>query len=364
MPQQAPQPVWTPYGWQCLVWTPHGWQWALWTAQGWQLPPPLWSPGRPPPDPRLRRNHPAPHGEPTPYHLLLRTPRARRWHPLLGLAMVVAVLMASGVAVFGGAALAVELIDDPSIASETDLDELTGPLGLLLGNLMIAALIPATVLAVLVVHGERPGWLTSVTRRLRPRLLLTSGAIALGVQVAAFGGDLGLSAAGVELDFTDGDAEWPGARTFLALLLIITLTTPVQAAGEEYLFRGYLIQGAGVWTRSPWVPGIVSSLLFAAAHGPQDPWLFSDRLAFGLIAWAVTMRTGGLEAAIALHAVNNLVVLIGAAATDEIDSSLTATDVGAAMALFDIAVLAVSGYLLDRNARRLGAATHTDPAAS
>jgi membrane protease YdiL (CAAX protease family) len=76
------------------------------------------------------------------------------------------------------------------------------------------------------------------------------------------------------------------------------------------------------------------------------------------------MRTGGLEAAIALHAVNNLVVLIGAAATDEIDSSLTATDVSAGMALFDIAVLGVSGYLLARNARRLGATTHTDPAAA
>lgn len=278
--------------------------------------------------------------------------------------MVVAVLVASGVAVFGGGALAVALIDDPSIASEADLDELTGPLGLLLGNLMIAALIPASVLAVLVVHGERPGWLNSVTRRLRLRLLLTSGAIALGVQVVAVAVFLGLAGAGLDLDFTEGDAEWPGARTFLALLVIIALTTPLQAAGEEYLFRGYLIQGTGIWIRSPWIPGVASSLLFAAAHGPQDPWLFSDRLAFGLIAWAVTMRTGGLEAAIALHAVNNLVVLIGAAATDEIDSSLTATDVGATMALFDIGVLAVSGYLLDRNARRLGVATHTDSAAT
>lgn len=347
--------MWTPQGWQCPVWTPQGWQWALWTAQGWQLPPPAW----PALDPRLRPRHPAPHDEPTPYPLLLRTPRARVWHPLLGLATVVAVLLASGLVVFGGAALAVALIDDPSIASQADVDDLTGPLGLLVGNLMIAALIPATVLAVVLVHGERPGWLNSVTRRLRPRLLLTSVGLALAVQVVALGAFAALSSAGLDLELTEGDAAWPGARTFVALVLIIVLTTPVQAAGEEYLFRGYLIQGAGIWTRSPWIPGIVSSLLFAAAHGPQDPWLFSDRLAFGLIAWGLTLRTGGLEAAVALHAVNNLVVLILAAATDEIDSSLTATDIAASLALFDIAVLAVSGYVLDRNARRLGVATRT-----
>ena len=349
--------MWTPQGWQCLVWTPQGWQWALWTAQGWQLPAPL----GPAPEPGLRRHHPAPHGEPTPYPLLLRTPRSRPWHPLLGLATVIAVALVSALLVFGGAALAVAIIDDPSIASQADLDDLTGPLGLLAGNLMIAALIPATVLAVLIVHGERPGWLNSVTRRLRMRLLLTSGALALAVQIAALGAFVALSAAGLDLELTEGEAQWPGARTFLALLVVILLTTPVQAAGEEYLFRGYLIQGAGIWTRSPWIPGVVTSLLFAAAHGPQDPWLFSDRFAFGLIAWALTLRTGGLEAAIALHVVNNLVVLIAAAATDEIDSSLAISDIPASMAVFDIAVLAVSGYLLDRNARRLGVARHTTP---
>lgn len=352
--------MWTPQGWQCLVWTPSGWQWALWTAQGWQLPPPTWPPPTwPPPDPRLRPRQQAPHEEPTPYPLLLRTARARVWHPLLGLATVVAVLLASGLVVFGGAAVAVALIDDPSIASRADVDDLSGPLGLLVGNLMIAALIPATVLAVLLVHGERPGWLNSVTRRLRPRLLLSSVGLALAVQVAALAAFVALSATGLDLELTEGDAAWPGAPTFVALVLIIVLTTPVQAAGEEYFFRGYLVQGAGIWTRSPWIPGIVSSLLFAAAHGPQDPWLFGDRLAFGLIAWGLTLRTGGLEVAIALHAVNNLVVLMLAAATDEIDSSLTATDIAASLALFDIAVLAISGYVLDRNARRLGVATRT-----
>lgn len=92
---------------------------------------------------------------------------------------------------------------------------------------------------------------------------------------------------------------------------------------------------------------------------PAGSLAVSDRLAFGLIAWGLTLRTSGLEAAFALHAVNNFVVLIAAAATDEIESSRTASDIAASMALFDIAVLAVSGYLLDRNVRRLGVATRT-----
>ena len=56
-----------------------------------------------------------------------------------------------------------------------------------------------------------------------------------------------------------------------------------------------------------WFGVIGSALLFAILHGGQDLPLFLHRFAFGLIAGWLVMRTGGLEAAIAAHVVNNVV---------------------------------------------------------
>ena len=47
------------------------------------------------------------------------------------------------------------------------------------------------------------------------------------------------------------------------------------------------------------------AFLFALAHGIQDPPVFFDRFAFGLVAGVLVVRTGGLEAGIAMHVLNN-----------------------------------------------------------
>ena len=99
------------------------------------------------------------------------------------------------------------------------------------------------------------------------------------------------------------------------------LTTPLQAAGEEYAFRGYLLQAIGALTRRAWIALVLTSLLFAMAHGLQNFPLFFDRFMFGLIAGWLVIRTGGLEAGIALHVLNNLLafgagILFGDVARD------------------------------------------------
>jgi hypothetical protein len=50
----------------------------------------------------------------------------------------------------------------------------------------------------------------------------------------------------------------------------------------------------------------VPAILFALAHGTQDFPIFVDRLAFGITAGILVVATGGLEAGIAQHVVNNL----------------------------------------------------------
>jgi membrane protease YdiL (CAAX protease family) len=230
----------------------------------------------------------------------------------------------------------------------------TGPLELLTANLTLALLIPAAALAVLVVHRERPGWLSSVTGRLRWALLWRFTLLATGTTVVGYAG-IALVPEVAEVPAESLHSPDPAV---LAVLLAVTwLSTPLQAAAEEYTFRGYLTQAvAGLIPRTAvawWVAGALSSTVFALAHGTQDPGLFASRLFFGIVATWTVARTGGLEAAIALHAVNNVVVLSIAVSTGALSETLTASDLPWRYAAVDMTATAAFGALVVLWARRL-----------
>ena len=91
----------------------------------------------------------------------------------------------------------------------------------------------------------RIGWSSSVLARLRWRLLPPFTLIAL----ATLGTGIGLS---VLLSFLLGGATVTGpVADFGWLLVVVLLTTPLQSAAEEYLFRGYLSQAIAGWIRRP-----------------------------------------------------------------------------------------------------------------
>jgi membrane protease YdiL (CAAX protease family) len=95
------------------------------------------------------------------------------------------------------------------------------------------------------------------------------------------------------------------------MLVIVLLTTPLQAAGEEYGARGLINRAAASWVSGRGgalaVGTIVSSAVFMVAHGAGDPWLITFYFLFGVGLSLVTWRTGGLEVAILIHTVNNMV---------------------------------------------------------
>ena len=101
---------------------------------------------------------------------------------------------------------------------------------------------------------------------------------------------------------------WSSAD-LVAMFAVTIILTPLQAAGEEYGLRGLVFRVAGSWSRGPragLVVGIlVSSVLFVALHLSPDPWrnlyYLAPALSFAIITW----RTGGLEIAVAVHALNN-----------------------------------------------------------
>ena len=137
---------------------------------------------------------------------------------------------------------------------------------------------------------------------------------------------------------------------------MILLTTPLQSAGEEVGFRGYLTQAVASWSRRPLVGTVVAaavtSVLFALAHGVQDPALFLDRLAFGVTASWLAWRTGGLEAPVALHVVNNLVALLFSASTGQLEDSITGSTLPWSVAALDVATMVVYAALVHRLADR------------
>ena len=96
----------------------------------------------------------------------------------------------------------------------------------------------------------------------------------------------------------------------------------MQAAGEEYLFRGLVLQALGSTRLPTWVCCVVSAALFATAHGQFDPPLFADRFVLGVVFAFLVVKTGGLEASIAVHTVKNIAGLIPAALLDDVSETL------------------------------------------
>jgi membrane protease YdiL (CAAX protease family) len=225
------------------------------------------------------------------------------------------------------------------------------PSGLLAANLAVAALAPICWLLVVVLHRRQPWWLSSVRPRLRWRYLLICIAPAVLVFV------------GSQLLMAPGSTAWtlqPGAVAFLA---VIVATTPLQAAAEEIVFRGYLLQAFGSLVRGRWFAVVASALVFALLHGAQSPAMFLDRLSLGLLAGVLVVRTGGLEAAIAAHVVNNVYTYADATlttsvsavhATSEITSLDAVRDVGS-FTVFVIAALLLARWLKLRS--RVGRAS-------
>lgn len=100
---------------------------------------------------------------------------------------------------------------------------------------------------------------------------------------------------------------------FAILLLIGLVMVPLQTSFEEYLFRGYLMQGLGVIARNRWVPLLITSVIFGSMHilNPEVTQLGYIIMVYyigtGLLLGIMTLMDDGLELALGFHAGNNLV---------------------------------------------------------
>lgn len=192
------------------------------------------------------------------------------------------------------------------------------PASLLYLNLTLAALILVAMMIVWLVHKLPVSELMSIRPGIRWKFFL----VCLGISVVAIAAQFGVAAIlPGDTNGVSGHTD-PFSWTTVAFIAVIVFSTPLQAMGEEYAFRGYAMQAFGSLTKSPWFAIVLSAALFTAAHGVQNVPLLADRFAFGLLAGYLVLRTGGLEAGIALHILNNLVAFGFALAFGSITSAL------------------------------------------
>ena len=241
---------------------------------------------------------------PREYHEFYRTPRFRWWRPLLALGMFTGSWILVTM-VFSIGAMAYELA-----VGNLDLDGLmqgelpATPMIFLANNLALAAAIPLAWAAHRAVFGQGIGWLSSIAGRFRWGLFGRFAALAVVCYLVLTAIEIAISG-------------WPEDLAIRPetgfLLLSVLLTTPLQAAGEEVALRGLGARSIGSWfsgSRTGLVIStVITSVVFTLLHGAGDPWLNAFYFYFGVVACVLTWRTGGLEAAIALHVVNNLLSL-------------------------------------------------------
>ncbi|WP_052423604.1 CPBP family intramembrane glutamic endopeptidase [Nonomuraea candida] len=249
---------------------------------------------------------------------LARTPATRPWQAIVGTLVVGVGFFVIGIVVVFASMLVAVLFGLPSpIDPATGVPEGT-PFGLSMTLLSIAPVLLLVFGTAALIQRRRPGTLSSVAGRLRWSWMLSCGGLAvLALVLGQTVQWLVLSAAGLDAELFG----WAGWQVFLPLLAVIVLLVPFQAAAEEYVFRGWFMQAVGAHVRNPVWGILIGSALFASLHGYSWAGLL-DVFAFGAVMAWLAVRTGGLEAPIALHVINNVVAFGVSAAAGNLEDAL------------------------------------------
>lgn len=283
---------------------------------------------------------------PHPYVHLLRGPRHRWWRPLVSLPLVVVLWF------FIAALVTIPFALTGTLPAGGTGQFETSTWANLWLNLSITALIPATGLGIWAGHRRRWSRVLSITGRVRWAWLGRSLAVVTPVWA------LYLSASWV----LTGQQVLPRPKDWVGLLVVTVLTTPLQSAAEEIGMRGGLVQIVGSWIPNARVAAVITAFVsagvFAALHGSLDPWIIVDLAAMAFANCFLAWRTGGLEAGIAIHVVNNLLVSFTGIAFGGLEESyITGETTGSlGAALTSVAVMTVATLLLLWQAKRSGIA--------
>jgi membrane protease YdiL (CAAX protease family) len=100
---------------------------------------------------------------------------------------------------------------------------------------------------------------------------------------------------------------------FAVLVVIGAFLIPIQTSTEEYVFRGYLMQGFANLAKNKWFPLVMTSIIFGAMHyanpevSKMGNIIFVYYIGTGLFLGVITLMDEGMELALGFHAANNLI---------------------------------------------------------
>lgn len=240
--------------------------------------------------------------------------------------------------------------DETQLAMEFVQSVIGTPLGMAGVNMAWGAMIPGAIVAMAAFGKGAAGFASSVVGRWRWGAVGRSAIVILPIFALYIGYSL----------WADPTMTWQWDPNW-GLVIAVLLTTPLQATGEEFTFRGLLPQMMGGWRVHRYIPalvmlpavGLVMLLqpatwwlsLLALVAAAVGPWVLTGRLgnavwtgiATGLLFGAMhahpsvaatlqlslvgfacsmlTYRTGGLEAASVLHTANNVFIMVPLALT-------------------------------------------------
>lgn len=120
----------------------------------------------------------------------------------------------------------------------------------------------------------------------------------------------------------------PDVWEYVTFFMFAVLLIPFQAGFEEVFFRGYLMQGFSLLTRNRVVLVVVTAVVFTLPHLPNpEPWEYgvvpyvARILTLGGFFGLLTLLDGGVELAVGIHVINNLVyTLLAATSVSVIES--------------------------------------------
>lgn len=243
------------------------------------------------------------------YHRLARSSSDYAWWRPVVVALIGGVIFVLLSTVFSFVAVGLtfvspEVFGDPeSLLARLTAIELTDPLVFIIATGSIALMLPSVLIARRIM-GPRPvGLLSSVAGSLRWRWLLRCVPPAL----LCFGVVFGIQ---ILLPVAAGDGGAVVTSTTALLVVLALILTPLQTTAEEYVFRGWIMQTIGGWLRHPAWAILLPVPLFTIGHTQYGLLGLLDVAVFAIAAGYVTWRTGGLEAAIVAHMVNNTALFV------------------------------------------------------
>lgn len=212
------------------------------------------------------------------------------WRYLVGILLIVVLWIAGSALLIGPVA-------------GGGFEALRTPVGFALSLLSFAPMLLGTWLVTAWIHRRPVGSLIGPSRRLNWRRIVTGMAVWVVLMALATAGEAALFGTySLNRNFLQ---NWP-------FLLLAVALLPIQTSAEEFLFRGYLLQGTGRITKNWILLSVINGALFTVLHlanpeaGQEPVFATLSWFAIGVFFALITLRSGSLDYALGIHAIHNV----------------------------------------------------------